>query len=103
MATLPELLKTTVEMEGSDLHISTNTPPQVRVVDRFGNPVPNIVVSWDVLTGEGEVPSATTATDSLGLASTEWDLGNERGVHKLTATIDGVPGSPVTFTAYVLF
>jgi Bacterial Ig-like domain (group 1) len=79
------------------------TPPQVRVVDRFGNPVPNIVVSWDVLTGEGEVPSATTATDSLGLASTEWDLGNERGVHKLTATVDGVPGSPLTFTAYVLF
>ena len=31
MATLPELLKTTVEMDGSDLHITTNTPPQVRV------------------------------------------------------------------------
>ncbi len=31
MATLPELLKTVVEMNGSDLHISTNTPPQVRV------------------------------------------------------------------------
>ena len=31
MATLPELLKLTVEMGGSDLHIATNTPPQVRV------------------------------------------------------------------------
>ena len=31
MATLPELLKTTVEMGGSDLHISTNSAPQVRV------------------------------------------------------------------------
>ena len=31
MATLPELLKTTVDMGGSDLHIATNTPPQVRV------------------------------------------------------------------------
>src|SRR5579872_5667699 len=31
MPTLPELLKTTVDMEGSDLHISTNTAPQVRV------------------------------------------------------------------------
>ena len=29
--TLPELLKTTVELEGSDLHLSINTPPQVRV------------------------------------------------------------------------
>jgi twitching motility protein PilT len=31
MATLPDLLKTTVEMNGSDLHITTSTPPQVRV------------------------------------------------------------------------
>src|SRR3954465_12477777 len=30
-ATLPDLLKTLVDMEGSDLHIATNTPPQVRV------------------------------------------------------------------------
>jgi len=28
---LPELLKTMVEMQGSDLHLTTNTPPQVRV------------------------------------------------------------------------
>ena len=31
MTTLPELLKTLVEMDGSDLHIATSTPPQVRV------------------------------------------------------------------------
>ena len=31
MATLPELLKTLVELDGSDLHITTATPPQVRV------------------------------------------------------------------------
>src|SRR5580704_8707679 len=31
MATLPDLLKTTVEMEGSDLHIATDTAPLVRV------------------------------------------------------------------------
>jgi twitching motility protein PilT len=29
--TLPELLKTTVELQGSDLHLATGTPPQVRV------------------------------------------------------------------------
>jgi twitching motility protein PilT len=29
--TLPELLKATVDLEGSDLHLSTNTPPQIRV------------------------------------------------------------------------
>jgi twitching motility protein PilT len=31
MATLPELLKTLVDHGGSDLHITTNTPPQIRV------------------------------------------------------------------------
>ncbi len=31
MATLPELLKRVVELEGSDLHITTDTPPQIRV------------------------------------------------------------------------
>src|SRR6202022_4118973 len=29
--TLPELLKMTVDLQGSDLHLATNTPPQVRV------------------------------------------------------------------------
>jgi twitching motility protein PilT len=33
--TLPELLKVTAEMEGSDLHLTTNTPPQVRVHGRL--------------------------------------------------------------------
>jgi twitching motility protein PilT len=31
MATLPELLKTMVEAGGSDLHLTTDSPPQVRV------------------------------------------------------------------------
>jgi twitching motility protein PilT len=31
MATLPELLKTLVEVNGSDLHLTTQTPPQIRV------------------------------------------------------------------------
>jgi twitching motility protein PilT len=35
MATLPELLKTLVDNSGSDLHITTNTPPQVRVHGRL--------------------------------------------------------------------
>src|SRR5262245_31695156 len=31
MATLPDLLKTMVDMNGSDLHLTTATPPQIRV------------------------------------------------------------------------
>src|SRR5881392_4005054 len=35
MTTLPELLQMMVEMDGSDLHIATNTPPQIRVNGRL--------------------------------------------------------------------
>jgi twitching motility protein PilT len=35
MATLPELLQTLVAMEGSDLHLTTDTPPQIRVHGRL--------------------------------------------------------------------
>ncbi len=31
MATLPELLNTLVQFNGSDLHLTTNTPPQIRL------------------------------------------------------------------------
>jgi len=35
MATLPELLKTLVDLHGSDLHLTTQTPPQIRVHGRL--------------------------------------------------------------------
>jgi twitching motility protein PilT len=35
LATLPELLNALVSLKGSDLHITTNTPPQVRVHGRL--------------------------------------------------------------------
>ena len=46
MATLPELLKTTVELDGSDLHIAIDTPPQVRVHGELQRmPLPPMVAS----------------------------------------------------------
>jgi twitching motility protein PilT len=43
MSTLPDLLKTLVEMDGSDLHIATNTPPQIRVNGRLQRlPLPEL-------------------------------------------------------------
>ncbi len=44
--TLPELLETLVQMEGSDLHITTDTPPQVRVHGRLERlPMPDLTPS----------------------------------------------------------
>lgn len=79
------------------------TPPIVQVVDRYGNPVEGVEVSWRVTAGEGDVPQPTMLTDAEGKVTTQWTLGNRIGVHKLTAAIGDVSVSPVTFTANVLF
>src|SRR5919108_1205029 len=55
--TLPELLKKTVDMDGSDLPLTTNTPPQIRIhghLDRFGEtdmtPAETKQLTYSVLT-----------------------------------------------------
>jgi hypothetical protein len=79
-----------------------DTQPVVRVVDRYGNPVPDVPVAWQVIAGEGEVePITTTAAD--GIASAHWTLGDRLGIHRLSASVGSVHGSPVTFSATVLF
>jgi hypothetical protein len=82
---------------------AVGTPPALRVVDRFGNPVEGVPVAWQVTAGQGSVSEPISTTKADGTASVEWTLGNRIGAHKLTAAIGSVTGSPVTFTAYVLF
>jgi hypothetical protein len=77
--------------------------PRVRVADRFGNPVPDVPVAWQVIAGEGTVANPITTTDTEGQTSVQWTLGNRIGYHKLTATIGTGTGSSVTFTAVVYF
>ncbi len=81
----------------------TPEDPTVLVLDRFGNPVGGAEVDWDVTAGGGSVSSPQTATGTDGKATVTWRLGLGIGVQKLTARVDGAHGSPVTFTATVLF
>jgi Big-like domain-containing protein len=83
---------------------AVTNPPRVRVVDRFGNPVPDIPVAWQVIAGGGRVSGTISSTDSEGIATVEWILGNRIGVHKLTASVEqSSTGSPAVFEARVLF
>ncbi|HEV8176278.1 MAG TPA: hypothetical protein VGP44_01175 [Gemmatimonadales bacterium] len=81
------------------------TQPVIHVVDRFGNSIPNVSVAWQVVSGEGEVNEAITLTDNAGTATVKWTLGGRVGLQRLTAVVGPGPvtGSPVTFTATVLF
>jgi hypothetical protein len=75
-------------------------PPAVRVMDRFGNPVPNEIVQFSVLEGGGSVWITVAETNAAGEASCgEWTLGTAKGLNSLTATVDGL--APTMFAASV--
>ena len=78
-------------------------PLTVAVVDRFGNPVAGFEVQWEVVSGDGEISATATPTDASGVASVTWTLGGRIGIQRVTATVPGATGSPLTFSATVLF
>ena len=99
----------TVRADGPDVQAGRRGQPvpeplAVVVVDRYGNPVPGIEVSWSAQQGNGQLsPASGTATDADGRSSVIWTLGNRIGIQQATAAVQGVLGSPVTFSATVLF
>ncbi len=82
---------------------TAESPLVVVAVDRFGNPVQGVTIRWAVTVGEGDVSAEETATGSDGQASVTWELGGRIGVQRVTASLEGASGSPVTFSATVLF
>jgi hypothetical protein len=73
-------------------------PLVVLVADRYGNPVPGATVVWEVTGGFGRVSPSEVATDSAGLAATQWTLGLFGG-QRVTATVLGGSGASVLFQA----
>jgi hypothetical protein len=78
-------------------------PLAVLTVDRFGNPVAGAEVRWETSSGSGELSAETTVTGPDGTSSVIWTLGNRVGVQRATAKVEHADGSPVAFTATVLF
>lgn len=79
--------------------------PAVQVTDQYGNPVPNVTVSFTPAGGSGSVTSGTPTTLANGTATVgSWTLGATCGsTNSLTATAtgNGIAGNPATFTARV--
>lgn len=69
----------------------------VRVTDRFGDPVPEVLVRWSA-DGGGSVNPAETTTDERGRAGTERTLGSQPATYFTIARVEGLE-SPVTFTS----
>lgn len=90
-------------VQGGQTDEPVEEQPKVRVVDRFGNPVPGIAVYWQASNGSS-VNLSTVVTGEDGMATVVWTIGKRLGTYELQASVDGsVSGSPVTFSAVVFF
>jgi hypothetical protein len=91
-------------LQGGNRGEPVAAPPVLVVVDRYGNPVAGVQVKWKVQEGNGELsPGDETVTDADGRSTVVWTLGNRIGVQQVKAEVEDVIGSPLTFTATVLF
>jgi hypothetical protein len=70
--------------------------PELRVVDRAGNPVPGVALT--ILPSSGTVTDSTPATDSTGRVRVAWTLGRNAGLQRMTARVESVP-RPVEISA----
>ncbi len=73
------------------------TAPAVLVTDAGSHPVPGVAVAFAIASGGGSLSSTTQMTNSSGVASVAWTLGNTFGANTMTAAAAGLP--PVTFSA----
>jgi hypothetical protein len=80
--------------------VSTVLPESLAVmaVDRYGNGVPGIEVSWQA-NGGGDVSPATVVTGADGRAKAARTLGDRPGQYGAVARAEALGGSPVAFTA----
>jgi hypothetical protein len=88
--------------DGQSAEVNTAVPlaPTVKLLDRYGNPVPNYPVIFAATVGGGVVAGGQANSDVFGVAApSSWTLGPVAGNNVLTATASGVPGSPVSFSA----
>src|SRR3954469_3419423 len=72
---------------------------RVRVSDAAGNEAPGVEVTWTVVDGGGTISPSTSITGSDGTAAAEFTLGPAEGEQRAQASVAGLAGSPVVFTA----
>lgn len=76
------------------------TVPTVKVTDAGGRGIPGVQVTFAVSEGGGSVQTASTATNSQGVASAgTWTLGPSTGENAVDATAAGLPSVRFTATA----
>ena len=81
----------------SDTVAATLATYAVRIADQYGNAKSGTTVNWAVTGGGSITPSSIS--NGLGIASATRVLGTVAGPQDATATVGGLTGSPVAFSA----
>jgi hypothetical protein len=75
--------------------------PRVIVLDRFGNPTPQIPVAFTIVAGGGSLESSGALTKRDGQVEVgRWGLGPTPGENTISVAVDGI--EPVNFTVQAL-
>ncbi|MGH9667689.1 MAG: S8 family serine peptidase, partial [Bryobacteraceae bacterium] len=69
--------------------VNGQTTLTFKVTDKYGVPVPNVQVDFQPTIGGGSISQASPATDSLGIAAAQVNLGSQPGPQQFTATASG--------------
>jgi hypothetical protein len=85
------------DQQTAAVNASLAQPLVVQVADAFGNPIAGTTVTWTI-EGGGSVSEASTTTGDDGLTSVTRTLGGTAGSQYTLASVEGLAGSPVTFT-----
>jgi hypothetical protein len=90
-----------VTPQSAEAGTTANDPPAALVTDAAGNPVEGVPVAFAVTQGAGAIdPTTPVTTNAQGLAAlTSWTMGPIAGSNAVTASADGLAGSPVQFDA----
>lgn len=99
-------LASSIALDGGDLQTGAVTTSlaaySVIVKDLAGAPVVGVPVSWAVASGGGSITPPSSTTNAAGVATAVRTLGTSAGTQTATASVGGLSGSPVVFTATAL-
>ncbi|RMF62152.1 MAG: hypothetical protein D6748_00045 [Calditrichaeota bacterium] len=74
---------------------------QVKVTDKFGNPVPNVPVQFKLTNGsgvlDGDKPLVIKKSDANGVVRAHMRLGKQSGFHTVQASLNGTANTSVEF------
>jgi hypothetical protein len=71
-------------------------PFRVRVTDQFGNPAPEVTVTWEIEEGDGLLSTEESVSGADGQAEAVYTLGPTPGVQRIRARLDS--GAEVVFS-----